>query len=368
MGDAFADRLEGSLKAIQAKYGDRVDVPRERRFIGFDAYQKVLASGVDVVILASPPHFRPGHLKAAIEAGKHVFCEKPVAVDAPGVRSVLATCEEARKKNLSIVSGLIFRYHPGMRESMKRVFDGAIGDVLTLQETCLVGTLWQRPRQPQWTEMEFQMRNWYYFTWLSGDHIVEMHVHSLDRALWAMHDEPPVRAWGLGGRQVRTDPKFGDIYDHHAVVFEYPNGMTVHSYTRQQAKCYGDYSEVITGTKGRAKLTILERYRIDDLAGKAIWRYKAPPANPWDIEHQALFSAIRSGNPINNGLYMARSTMMAILGRMAEYTGKLVTWDEAINSQEVLAPKSYAWDAEPPTKPGSDGRYPVAMPGVTPFA
>jgi predicted dehydrogenase len=367
MGDAFSHRLEGSLKSLQALYGARVEVPRERRFVGFDAYQKVIASGVDVVILAEPPHFRPCHLKAAIEAGKHVFCEKPVAVDAPGVRSVLATCQEAKKKNLSIVSGLIFRYHPGMRESMQRVFDGAVGDVLNIQETCLVGTLWQFPRQPQWTEMEFQMRNWYYFTWLSGDHIVEQHVHSLDRALWAMHDEPPVRAWGLGGRQVRTDPKFGDIYDHHAVVFEYPNGATVHSYTRQQAGCHTDYSEVITGAKGRAKFAIYERYEINDLAGKSIWRYKAPPANPWDIEHQALFSAIRSGKPINNGLYMARSTMMAILGRMAEYTGKLLTWDEAMNSRQVLAPKSYAWDAEPPTKPGADGRYPVAMPGITRF-
>ena len=252
MGNVFPDRLAGSLKGLKDEYGNRVNVPSERCFIGFDAYRKVIASGVDVVILTEPPHFRPDHLKAAIEAGKHVFCEKPVAVDAPGVRSVLATCEKAKEKNLSIVSGLCWRYHPGVRETMKRVLDGAIGEILAIQETYLAGTLWERPRQKEWTEMEFQMRNWYYFTWLSGDHNVEQHVHSLDKALWAMHDEPPLCAWGLGGRQVRTEAKFGDIYDHHAVAYEYPKGVTVYAYTRQQAGCPIDVSDIFHGTKGRA--------------------------------------------------------------------------------------------------------------------
>jgi predicted dehydrogenase len=365
MGDAFPDRLEGAYKGLKAQYGDRVDVPDDRRFVGFDAYQKVLQSGVDVVVLAEPPHFRPRHLKAAIEAGKHVFCEKPVAVDGPGVRSVLETCKKAADKKLSIVSGLCWRYHNGVRETMKRVLGGQIGELLTLQETYLTGLLWERPRQPQWTEMEFQMRNWYYFTWLSGDHNVEQHVHSLDKALWAMHDEPPVRAWGLGGRQVRTEAKFGDIYDHHAVAYEYPKGVTVYSYTRQQpGGCYMDVSDVFTGTKGRANIL---KFQIDDLAGKPVWRFKGEGGNMYDIEHQALFSAIRSGKTVNNGLYMARSTMLAILGRMVNYTGKVLTWDEAINSKQDLSPKSYAWDAEPPTKPDKDGRYPVAMPGVTQF-
>ncbi len=362
MGDAFSEQIETSLKGL-TQYGDRVDVPPERRFTGFDAYKKVIESGVDVVILTEPPHFRPKHLKAAIEAGKHVFCEKPVAVDAPGVRSVLATCEEAKKKNLSVVSGLCWRYHNGVRETMKRVLDGAIGRLLTIQETYLTGFLWERPRKPEWTEMEFQMRNWYYFTWLSGDHNVEQHVHSLDKALWAMHDEPPVRAWGLGGRQVRTDPKFGDIYDHHAVAYEYP-GVTVYAYTRQQAGCYGDTSDVFVGTQGRANIL---KFQIDDLDGKPTWRFKGEGGSMYDIEHQALFAAIRSGKPINNGLYMARSTMLAILGRMVNYTGKALTWNEAINSKQDLSPKSYAWDAEPPTKPDKDGRYPVAMPGATAF-
>jgi len=362
MGDAFADAIERSLGGLKA-YGDRVDVPPERRFVGFDAYQKVIDSGVDVVLLCEPPHFRPRHLKAAIDAGKHVFCEKPVAVDAPGVRSVLATCEEAKKKNLSIVSGLCWRYHNGVKETMKRVLDGAIGRILTIQETYLTGFLWERPRRPEWTEMEFQMRNWYYFTWLSGDHNVEQHVHSLDKALWAMHDEPPIRAWGLGGRQVRVDPKFGDIYDHHAVAYEYP-GVTVYAYTRQQAGAYSDVSDIFVGTQGRANIL---KHQIDDLDGKPIWRFKGEGGNMYDLEHQALFQAIRSGKPINNGLYMARSTMLAILGRMVNYTGKALTWEEATNSKQDLSPKVYAWDAEPPTKPDKNGRYPVAMPGATPF-
>ena len=286
MGDAFAHRLDESLRSLQAMYGKRIEVCPERRFVGFDAYQNVIASGVDVVLLATPPHFRPQHLKAAVEAGKHVFCEKPVAVDAPGVRSVLATSEEARRKNLNIVSGLLFRYHPGMRESVHQVFDGAIGEVLSLQETCLLGPLWHFPRQPQWTEMEFQMRNWYYFTWLSGDHYVEQHVHGIDRALWVMHDEPPVRAWGLGGRQVRTSPEFGDIYDHHAVVFEYANGATVHSYTRQQAGCYSDYSEIITGSKGRASSPSTSATRSTIWPANNSGDTRESPANAWDIEHQ----------------------------------------------------------------------------------
>jgi predicted dehydrogenase len=361
MGDAFPDRLEGSLQAIQGHYGPRVDVPPERRFVGFDAYHKVLASGVDVVILAEPPHFRPEHLKAAVEAGKHVFCEKPVAVDAPGVRSVLATCEKAKEKNLSIVSGLCWRYHNGVRATMQRVLDGAIGDIVAMQETYLTGTLWERPRQPQWTEMEFQMRNWYYFAWLSGDHNVEQHVHSLDKVVWAMHDQPPVQAWGLGGRQVRTDAKFGDIYDHHAVVYEYPNGVHVHSYCRQIANCYSDVTDIFVGTKGRAN--ILQ----NKIEGENPWHYSGPKPSMYDVEHQELFAAIRSGKTINNGAYLARTSMLAILGRMVDYTGQVLTWEQAINSQQKLAPASYAFDATPPILPDAQGRYPVAVPGETKF-
>jgi predicted dehydrogenase len=364
LADVFPEKVENSLKGLKQGYNERVDVPPERCFTGFDAYQKLLQSGVDVVILAEPPHFRPRHLKAAIEAGKHVFCEKPVAVDAPGVRSVLDTCKLAEQKGLSVVSGLCWRYHNGVRETMKRVLDGAIGDLLAIQETYLTGFLWERPRKPEWTEMEFQMRNWYYFTWLSGDFNVEQHVHSLDKALWAMRDQPPARAWGLGGRQVRTDKKFGDIYDHHAVVYEYANGVRVSAFCRQQGGCYSDVSDIFIGTKGRCNVL---KHQIEDLAGNTVWKFQGEGGNMYDLEHQALFAAIRAGKPINNGQYMAYSTMLAILGRMVDYTGKVLTWDEAIQSKQVLAPSDYRFDATPPVVPGPDGSYPIAMPGQTKF-
>ncbi|MBX3412079.1 MAG: Gfo/Idh/MocA family oxidoreductase [Pirellulales bacterium] len=353
MGDAFGDRLQASLETIRREAGDKVAVTPETSFVGFDAYQKVLDSGVDVVVLATPPHFRPAHLKAAIEQGKHVFCEKPVAVDAPGVRSVLATAELAKEKNLSIVSGLCWRYDNGVRETMQRIQDGAIGDIVAMQENYNTGSLWMKPRQPEWSDMEWQLRNWLYFTWLSGDFNVEQHVHSLDKAAWAMGDEPPVYCVGLGGRQVRTEPEYGHIFDHHAVQYEYANGVRLFAFCRQQDGCASDVDDYILGTKGRA--TVLKN-RIE---GPNEWRYRGPRNNMYQTEHDELFAGIRSGQPINNGVYMARSTMLAIMGRMATYTGREITWDQAINSTEDLTPTAYEW--------GSLAVAPVAMPGRTPF-
>jgi len=362
VADAFDDRLRQGLTGLKGAVGERVAVDDDHCFAGFDGYQKVIESGVDVVILATPPHFRPLQLKACIDAGKHVFCEKPVAVDAPGVRSVLATAEEAKKKNLNLVSGLCWRYFPATQEIMKRVLDGAIGDVLAIQETYNTGTLWHRGRKPDDTEMAYQMRNWYYFTWLSGDHNVEQHVHSLDKGSWAMGDKPPVKAWGLGGRQVRTEPKFGDIYDHHAVVYEYASGAKMYSYCRQQAGCSEEVTDYFFGTKGVCN--VLNDYQI---TGANPWRADRAlkQASMYVSEHQALFQAIRSGKTINNGSYMALSTMLAIFGRMVDYTGQTITWEEAINSKQDLSPTSYAWNADPPTLPDENGRYKIAMPGVT---
>lgn len=362
MADAFKDRLDGSLDSLKkSPFADRIAVKPDCCYAGFEAANQLIASDVDVVILAETPHFRPMHLKAAIDAGKHVFCEKPVAVDAPGIRSVLATAEEAKKKNLTIVSGLCWRYDLGVKETMKRVLDGAIGDIRSIQTTYLTGSLWYRGHDPKWTEMEYQMRNWYYFNWLSGDFNNEQHIHSLDKVGWAMHDEPPVRAWGVGGRQVRTEAKFGDIYDHHGVTYEYANGVHAHAYCRQIAGCYNDTSDLIVGTKGTANVL---QNRID---GENKWRYKGPRTSMYVEEHKALFSNLRAGTPINNGVYMARSTMLAILGRMVDYTGQALTWEQAINSKELLSPAKYTMDATPPTVPDKDGRYPVAMPGVTKF-
>ena len=362
VADPFAERIDGCLSGLSKQaVADRIKVDADHRFTGFDGFQKVIESGVDVVLLASPPHFRPQHLKACIDAGKHVFCEKPVAVDAPGVRSILETSKLAEKKGLNVVSGLCWRYHHAVKETMQRILDGAIGEVLSIQETYLTGTLWHRGREATDTEMAYQMRNWYYFTWLSGEFNVEQHVHSLDKALWAFRDEPPLRAYGLGGREVRKEqPKYGDIYDHMAVVYEYPDGKKVHSYCRQQGGCYSNVSDQFLGTKGRA--TVTPDHVIE---GANPWRFKGEGGNMYVLEHEALFNAIRAGKPINNGVYMARSTMLGILGRMVCYTGKAITWDEAMASTETLAPRSYAWDADPPTLPDADGKYAVAIPGVT---
>jgi predicted dehydrogenase len=358
MADLFEDRVRAArdqlrvgLESQGAK--DKFAVDDDHIFHGFDAYKQVMETDVDVVILATPPHFRPLHLAAAVAAGKHVFCEKPVAVDAPGVRRVLETVQQAKEKNVSIVSGLCWRYDLGVRETVNRIKDGAIGDLIAINTNYLAGTLWHRGRKPEWSEMEFQLRNWLYFTWLSGDHIVEQHVHSLDKALWLMNDELPARCFGLGGRQVRTDPKWGNIYDHHAVCYEYPNGLKVFAYTRQMSDCFNQVDDFIYGTQGTAQLLDFS------IRGKESWKYSGPQPSMYDVEHQELFAGIRSGNHLNNGVYMARSTMMAIMGRMACYTGELIDAERAMNSTEDLTPESYELgDSQVPA---------VAMPGRTKF-
>jgi predicted dehydrogenase len=361
LGDAFPDRLEGCLEKLkqEADVAEKIDVPPERRFTGFEAYRQVLDSGVDVVLLCAPPHFRPLHLQAAVEAGKHVFAEKPVAVDSPGVRAVIKTCEAARQKNVSIVSGLCLRYSQGFAETIRRIHDGAIGNVHTLQANDFRGPIWVKPRQPDWTDMHWQMRNWYYFTWLSGDFNVEQHVHFLDVCSWVLQGEYPVRAVGSGGRQVRTGPEFGNIFDHHSVIYEYASGAKCFSHCRQQAGCHNDMSAYATGTKGSAEL----REGKLSIKNETEWRYRSPNGekdNFYQTEHNELFASIRSGNPINNGEYMAKSTLLAIMGRMATYTGQAISWEQAWNSQEDLTPAQYAWGPIPTP--------PIPMPGITKFA
>ncbi len=361
LADAFDDRLQESLSFLQAepKVGARVDVPPDRRFVGFDASEKLIASGVDVVLLCTPPQFRPGHLRAAIEAGKHVFAEKPVAVDAPGVRSVLESCRAARAKGLSVVSGLCLRYDAGFREGVRRIHDGAIGEVTTLLANDYRGGRWAKPKQPGMTEMLYQMRNWYNFTWLSGDFNVEQHVHHLDVCAWAMQDRYPVKAIGMGGRQVLTEPEYGQIYDHFSVTYEYADGARLISNCRQQPGCKNDMSVQVLGTRGRADLS--ERRRGTRVrASGGDWTFEGPRNEMYQAEHDELFAAIRAGKPINNGEYMARSTLLAIMGRMAAYTGQEVTWEMALGSKEDLGPARFAWDAPPPVSS-------VAIPGQTPF-
>jgi predicted dehydrogenase len=358
MGDMFEDRLEKSLNTLRKvpEVKGKVDVPRERQFVGWDAYKKVLASGVDCVLLTTPPHFRPAHLKAAIAAGKHVFAEKPVAVDAPGVRSVLETCKLARKKGLSVVSGLCLRYGNGFRAMMKRIHGGDIGEVHTLYANDYRGTIWYKERQPDWTDMHYQMRNWYYYTWLSGDFNVEQHVHYLDICAWAK-GEYPVKAIGMGGREVRHEAKYGNIFDHHSVVYEFADGARLVSNTRQIKGCKSDMSAQVIGSKGRANINESARGIHLEQPGRDRWTFEGEKNNFYQTEHDEMYAGIRAGKPLNNGEYMAHSTLLAIMGRMATYTGQQVTWSQALNSKEDLIPLKYAWGDAP--------EAPLAVPGMT---
>jgi len=359
MADIFEDRLKGARERINKEKPEQVDVPDDRCFVGFDAYQKLLASGIDAVLLAPASHFLPMHFKAAVDAGKHVFCEKPHALDVPGLKLAMAACEEAKRKRLSVVSGLCWRYDTGVREAMKRIRDGAIGEIVAVQETYITQPYVLRERKPGWSEMYYQMQNWYHFNWLSGDQTAQQLIHSIDKASWALGDKPPLKAWGLGGRQVCVEPKYGDQFDHHAVVFEYENGVRVFGFCRDMPGCYDETSDVIFGTKGRAYLP--DRPQIE---GETKWRYKGGPNKMYDNEHAELFESIRSGKPVNNGNYMFTSTMLGILAQMVCYTGQEITWEKAMQSSLSYSLPRYGFDAEPPVKPGPDGTYPTAMPGV----
>ncbi len=360
MADAFEDRLSGSLNNLLNEKKDRVDVPKDRQFVGFDAYKQALATDADLVILATPPGFRPIHFDAAIKAGKHVFMEKPVAVDAPGVRQVLAAAEEAKKKKLAVGVGLQRHHENNYRETIQRLQDGGIGDIVYARVYWNGAGVWVNPRQAQQTEMEYQMRNWYYFNWLCGDHICEQHIHNLDVINW-LKGKPPVRANGMGGREVRKGKDFGQIFDHHYVEFEYDDGSRMISQCRHIPNCWDSVSEHVHGTKGYCDIG--GAYM--NVPGSGEWRFSGKRNNGYQTEHDDLFASIRSGNPINEAEYGANSTMTSVLGRMATYGGKIVEWKDAINSQINLAPQEYSFQATPPVVPDGSGNYPVAVPGVT---
>jgi predicted dehydrogenase len=350
MGDAFKDHIEISLKNLE-KFADKIDVPADRQFVGFDAYEKVLASDANYIILATPPGFRPLHLKAAVEAGKNIFSEKPVGVDGPAIRSVLETYEAAKAKGLAIGVGTQRRHQTGYLETLKRIHGGAIGDITEARVYWNQGPIWVHPRQEGWSDMEWQLRNWYYFTWLCGDHIVEQHVHNLDVANWAIGGHP-IRAVGLGGRQVRTGPEYGNIYDHFAIDYEYDKGVRVASYSRQMPNCEDNVSEALVGTRGFCQVN---KYSI---TGLHAWKFPGTDNKPYVQEHTDLIASIRAGKPYNELKNVAETTLTAILGRMAAYTGKAVTWDQALNSKEDLMPPKVDWDV-------SLSVAPVAMPGQT---
>ncbi len=358
VADAFPDRLKSSLEHLKNQHKDKVEVPEANQFVGFDAYKQAIALA-DVVILATPPGFRPIHFEEAVRQGKHIFMEKPVAVDAPGVRRVLAAAQEAKKKNLKVGVGLQRHHQLGYLETMKRLHDGEIGDIISMRCYWNGGGVWVRPREAGQTEMQYQMRNWYYFNWLCGDHINEQHIHNLDVINWVKQSHP-IRCHGLGGRQVRTGIDHGEIFDHHAVEYEYADGSRLFSQCQHIQGCWSSVSEHVVGTKGKC-----------DVGGHIIqganaWKFKTSGArDPYQQEHDDLFDAIRNNKPYNEAENGAHSTMTSIMGRMATYSGKVIDWDEALNSKIDLMPKVFAWDANPPTLPDKDGRYPIAVPGKT---
>lgn len=376
VADAFEDQARNALEGLKAKYADRMDVPDDRIFVGLDAYQGVMASDVDLVLLTSTPGFRPMQYKAAIEAGKHVFMEKPVCVDAGGYRSVMETNKLADQKNRKVVVGLQLRHDPKQIETLKRVHDGAIGKLTHLRAYRNGSGVWVRSREAlakrlgrKPTEMEYQVNNWYYFVWLSGDQIAEQHVHHLDMVNWAKGDEHPVRANGMGGRQVRNDKStqkqgygvgaVGHIYDHQYVEYEYADGIKLFSQNRHIPGCWGASGQFADGTDGYSNLT-------GKISGEHAWEYDGPEGNMTDQEHVDLIKAIREDTPHNEGWYGANSSFTAVLGWMATYSGQLVEWDEAARNGLSLMPEKLDFQADPPVMPDENGSYEhaVAMPGI----
>ncbi len=369
MADVFEDRLHGSLAQLDKQEGlkDRIDVPKERQFTGFNAYEQALAAGPDLVILATPPGFRPIHFEAAVKAGKHVFMEKPVATDGPGVRRVLAAAEESKKKNLAVGVGLQRHHQRVYQETINRLHDGAIGDVVATRVYWNGSTPWVHTREEleskygrKLSEMEYQLRNWYYFTWICGDHIVEQHIHNMDVSNW-LKGAHPVKANGMGGCQVRKGKDYGETFDHHAVEFEYADGSRMLSQCRHIPGCWNSVSEHAHGTRGTADIG----RGLIAAEGSSPWRYRGENPDPYQVEHDDLFASIRAGNPLNEAEMGAHSSMTAILGRMCTYSGKEITWDQALNSEINLLPDEFSFDATPKSVPGPDGLYALAVPGIS---
>jgi len=373
MADAFKDRIDSAYKQLNAddlsdwsgvkgNVKNKIDVPEERMFVGFDAYQKAIPLA-DVIILTTPPGFRPIHFEEAVKQGKHIFMEKPVATDPNGVMRVLKAAEEAKKKKLNVVVGLQRHYQNSYRELFKR--KDQIGVIVSAQAWWNNDGVWVNPRKEGQTEMDYQMRNWYYFNWLCGDHITEQHIHNIDVINW-FKGAYPVKAQGMGGRQVRKGKDYGEIFDHHYVEFHYADGSILNSQCRHIPKTMAKVDELMTGTKGKI---FCGAGNITDLKGKVLYQFdQKTENNPYQTEHDELFAAIAKGEykyaDAENG---AKSTMTSILGRLATYTGQVVEWDKALNSGMDIQPKTYAFDAAPPILPGADGYYPVAVPGVTKY-
>jgi len=350
MADAFGDRIDTAISELQkTSMADRVQVPPERRFTGFDGAAKACASGVQVAILAGPPGLRPDHLRTAVDAGLHVFCEKPMFVDAAGAKRVIEAARGARAKKLNLVSGFCWRRSAPERETFRRIADGQIGEVVSMHSDYLTTPLGVQTRRPEWTDMEFQLRNWQHMVWLSGDFIVEQAVHSIDKINWAFGNEPPERCTAVGGRALREAiPERGDVYDHFAVVYEWPGDRRATLMWRQYPDSFNENVDTIIGTKGRAFLNGWGP--VHRITGNANWSWpaSAPRPNMYQVEHDELFRAIRKGERIDDSDWMVQSCRLALMARMAAYTGQAVTWKDVVESREDLMPPTLAMDAPPP--------------------
>jgi predicted dehydrogenase len=359
MCDIFNDRIQEKLGAIRKSKPEQVLVDNDHCFTGFDGYKKVIEAS-DVVLIANAAKFHPLHMMAAIQAGKHVFVEKPHAIDPAGIQVVRAACELAKQKKLSIQSGLQSRHHTGYAETIQRIHDGQIGELVAIEENFLRAPYGITERKPGLTELQWQCSTQYHFTWLSGDDVVQSLVHNFDRANWVMRGQSPVKCHGLGGRSTMVEAIYGNVFDHHSVVYEFGNGCRMYGFCRTTTGCYDESSSIILGSKGRASILRCE------IRGEKPWRWQGQ-CDPYQIEHDKLFAAIRSGNPINAGDYMADSTLIGIMGQISCYTGQEVTWEQINASNFVFSPRPEDCrdDMEPPTKPDTSGSYPVYFPGRT---
>lgn len=358
--DFFKSRARAKRDHLKKRRPQQVDVPDDHLFDGFDGYEKVIPL-VDVVLIANAAKFHPFHARAALEAGKHVFVEKPHGIDPYGIKMLEGALKLAAEKKLCVVSGLQSRFAPGYQETMERIHDGAIGDIVAIEENFLRGPYGVYRRAPGLTEVQYQVSNQYHFTWLSGDDVPQSLVHNIDRSLWAMKEVPPAACHGLAGRSSMTNEAYGNVFDHHGVVYVYPSGVRIYAFCRTTNGCYNEVSSIIMGTKGRANLL---RCAIE---GETNWHYTGPKPSPYHEEHRALFTAIRKGQVISSAYHMARSTLVTIMGQISCYTGKALTWNQITKSEFFYPPKPEDCrdDMEPPTRPGPDGSYPVYIPGRT---
>jgi myo-inositol 2-dehydrogenase / D-chiro-inositol 1-dehydrogenase len=367
MADVFGDKIESSIKNLSAEFADRIQVEPARRFAGLEGYRGVIEN-CDIVLIACASRFHALYGLAAVKAKKHVFIEKPAAVDVAGIHRLLEADELAKKNGTGVLAGLTYRYHLGRREAIERIHNGEIGEIVAIQCDYLRSPYQLIERQPAWSEMEYQFRNWYHFSWLSGDDVPQSLIHNLDSALWAVHDEPPGLAYGMGGRSSHFQAEMGTSFDHHSVIFEYANGRRIYGSVRTAVGCFGNNIDVFHGTKGRCVFAGFAAPKFTDLAGKTTWKADAELSkkSPYRQEHLEFLQSIREGRPFQRGKQLAVSTLTTVLGQLAVYTGRQITWEEGLQSKFAFPPQGeIRMDMEPPVKPGADGIYPVAIPGTT---